>query len=51
MSSNSSGGTVANLFLILKVDKVLIWLIFTQDRLGNFDPDNSNVSGNPAFCG
>ena len=30
------------------VESVRIWLIFTQDRFGNFAVVSSSVSGNPA---
>lgn len=47
-NNNSSGFALPIFFPILSVDNVLIWLIFTQDRLGSFPDSSSNVSGYPA---
>jgi hypothetical protein len=33
------------------MDKVLIWLILTQDFFGSAELSSSKVRGNPAFCG
>ncbi|GBD98178.1 chromosomal replication initiation protein [bacterium BMS3Abin07] len=47
-SINSSGFATPIFFPIRSTDKVLIWLIFTHERLGSLLLFNSRVNGNPA---
>ena len=48
---NSSGTAFLKRFPILSTERVLIWLILTQERFGKPFDFSSNVSGKPARCG
>jgi len=48
--ASSSGATLPIFLPIRPVESVRIWLILTQERLGNLDFKISCVSGKPARC-